>query len=82
MSITVMQNRQQEMSTIKYRPEGWINPYSGNPSCEFKDSIFEAGANAMLWMLIEEARKYSLTNHNYMRNDDYLCDVIAHNVKL
>ena len=82
MRSAIRQNRQKEIGTIKYRPDAWINPYSGNPSFEFKNSIFETGANAMLWMLLEEARKYGLTDHQYMRQDDYLCDVIAYNVKL
>lgn len=77
-----MQNITQEKGKIKYRPEGWSNPYSDSQSFEFKNSIFEAGANAMLWMLLEEARKYGLTSHHYMRHDDYLCDVLAHNLKI
>ena len=77
-----MPNMMQEISKTKYRPEGWSNPYNGNPLFESKQSVFEAGANAMLWMLLNEARKYGLTEHHYMRHDDYLCDVFAHKLDI
>jgi hypothetical protein len=72
----------QERDKLKYRPEGWSNPYDHDPAVESKRSIFEDGANAMLWILIKDAQEYSLTAHHYMRHDDYLCDILAHDLKL
>ncbi|MCX6005260.1 MAG: hypothetical protein NT082_06270 [Chloroflexi bacterium] len=69
-------------SRIKYRPEGWINPHADGVGREYEKNIFEAGADAMLAMLLKEAHEYSQTVHHYMRHDDYLCDVLAHELKL
>ena len=65
-----------------YRPEGWINPYVADSSWEMAKIIFEAGADAMLNLLLKEAHEYKDTVHHYMRHDDYLCDILAHGLKL
>jgi hypothetical protein len=67
---------------MKYRPEAWNNPYTGNLSSEYEKNIFEAGADAMLEMLLSEAQEYNKTANHYMRHDDYLCDVLAQGLKL
>jgi len=73
-----MVKMQQEKNKLEYRPEGWDNPCSG----EREKSIFEAGANAMLEMLLKEAHEYGRTAHHYLRHDDYLCDVLARGIQL
>jgi len=65
-----------------YRPEGWANPYSDDSSAEMAKMIFEAGADAMLELLVKEAQDYKGTAHHYMRHDDYLCDILAQGLKL
>ena len=65
---------------LRYRPEGWHNPYRDATGHE--RSIFEEGANAMFEMLLKEAQDYSDTVHHFMRHDDYLCDIIAKGLKL
>ncbi|MDD5311900.1 MAG: hypothetical protein PHO26_02540 [Dehalococcoidia bacterium] len=77
-----MEDTASNRSRVKYRPEGWANPYSDDARGEEEKSIFEAGADAMLDMLLKEAHEYSKTVHHYMRHDDYLCDVLAHELKL
>lgn len=67
---------------MNYRPEGWDNPYNSDASFENERSTFEAGASAMLDLLLKEAFEYSQTAHHYIRHDDYLCDVLAQGVKL
>ena len=63
---------------MKYRPHGW-----DNPCAEERDrSIFEAGADAMLQLLIREAYEYGETEHHHVRHDDYLCDVLAEGIQL
>jgi hypothetical protein len=68
----------QEKSKLEYRPEGWTNPCAD----ELEKNIFEAGANAMLQMLLNEAHEYGQTAHHYLRHDDYLCDVLAQGIQL
>lgn len=63
---------------MNYRPEGWNNPCSE----EHEKNIFEAGAEAMLQMLIKEAIDYGQTAHHYLRHDDYLCDVLSQGIQL
>jgi hypothetical protein len=77
-----MVNVMQEKSGLSYRPEGWATPYDHDQAMESKRSIFEDGANAMLWTLLKDAQEYGLTAHHYMRHDDCLCDVLAHGLKL
>lgn len=67
---------------MNYRPDGWNNPYSDDPAQQRESRIFEAGAAAMLELLLQEAFEYSRTANHYIRHDDYLCDVLAHGVKL
>ncbi len=67
---------------ILYRPDGWANPYANDASRGYERYIYEAGADAMLQTLIKEADDYSRTANHYIRHDDYLCDVLAHEMKL
>jgi hypothetical protein len=67
---------------MKYRPEKWHKPYSDNPLLECEKKVFEAGADAMLQLLITEAQEYGQTANHYLRHDDYLCDVLAQGLKL
>jgi hypothetical protein len=67
---------------IIYRPDGWTNRYSGDASRGHERYIFEAGADAMLEMLLKEAQDYGQTAHHYLRHDDYLCDVLGRGMKL
>ncbi|MGA9048705.1 MAG: hypothetical protein WB588_06910 [Dehalococcoidia bacterium] len=67
---------------ISYRPEGWTNPYGSDCSWEMAKMIFEAGADAMLNLLLKEAQDYNETAHHYMRHDDYLCDILAQGLKI
>jgi hypothetical protein len=71
-----------EKNKIMYRPEGWMNRYANDASRAYERYIFEAGADAMLETLIKEAQDYSRTANHYLRHDDYLCDVLAHEMKL
>jgi hypothetical protein len=68
----------QEKNRLAYRPEGWTNPGAN----ELEKNIFEAGADAMLQMLLSEASEYGRTAHHYLRHDDYLCDVLAQGIQL
>ena len=67
---------------MDYRPSGWNNPFNGESVKEREKMIFEAGASAMLDMLLREALEYSRTANHYIRHDDYLCDVLAQGVEL
>ena len=71
-----------EKNKIIYRPEGWANRYADDASRAYERYIYEAGADAMLETLIEEAHAYSRTANHYLRHDDYLCDVLAREMKL
>jgi hypothetical protein len=73
-----MDKLQQEKSKLKYRPEGWSNPFLE----EREKRLFEAGADAMLDMLLKEAHEYGQTAHHYLRHDDYLCDILAQGIQL
>lgn len=67
---------------IIYRSDGWANPYANDSSRGYERYIFEAGADAMFETLIKDADSYSQTANHYLRHDDYLCDVLAHEMKL
>lgn len=73
-----MSRLNQEKSKLGYRPEGWTNPCAD----EIERNMFEAGADAMLQMLLKEASEYGQTAHHYLRHDDYLCDVLAEGIQL
>jgi hypothetical protein len=73
-----MDKSERQKNKLHYRPDGWNNPCSADRE---KD-IFEAGADAMLQMLIKEAHDYGQTAHHYLRHDDYLCDVLAQGIEL
>ena len=77
-----MAETQPEKLRINYRPEGWANPYDDDSSREMARMIFEAGAEAMLDLLLKEAQDYKETVHHYMRHDDYLCDILAQGLKI
>jgi hypothetical protein len=68
----------QSKDKLEYRPEGWNNPCAG----EQEKRVFEAGADAMLEMLLKEANEYGETANHYLRHDDYLCDVLAQGIRL
>ena len=67
---------------MKYRPEEWHNPYNGDPSLEGEKNVFEAGADAMIELLLKEAHEYGQTANHYLRHADYLCDVLSQGLKL
>ena len=71
-----------ENNKIKYRPEDWNNRYADDASRGYERYIYEAGADAMLETLLKEADEYSRTANHYLRHDDYLCDVLAHEMNL
>jgi hypothetical protein len=73
-----MDRSERQKNKMHYRPDGWKNPCSA----DHEKDIFEAGADAMLQMLIKEARDYGQTAHHYLRHDDYLCDVLAEGIEL
>ena len=73
-----MDKQLSKVHKLKYRPDGWNNPCN---KAREKD-IFEAGADAMLNMLIKEAFDYGQTAHHYLRHDDYLCDILAQGIQL
>jgi hypothetical protein len=71
-----------EQNKIFYRPKGWTNRYANDASRGYEKYIFEAGADAMLESLLKEAHEYGQSANHYLRHDDYLCDVLAHEMKL
>jgi hypothetical protein len=77
-----MRKKEETTNRTSYRPEGWNNPYNGDPLAEDEKTIFEAGASTMFHLLLKEALEYSQTANHYLRHDDYLCDVLAQGVKL